>query len=184
MGSWKTLKSTVVFDTPWIRVRSDEVTTPHGHPGHYGVVEFKNRAVGVVPILDDGRIVMVRQTRYAIDCASSLEIPEGGSPAGESLLDTAIRELKEETGYLAEKVEVLLSKVHLSNSVTTEHGGLFVATGLTATGTQALDDSEDISVELHKFDDLLAMIDNGELTDSLTIMALLKLALRREQFGL
>lgn len=183
MGSWKTLKSTVVFDTPWIRVRHDDVVTPHGHPGQYGVVEFKNRAVGVVPILGDGRIVMVRQSRYAIG-ASSLEIPEGGSPRGEDMLDTARRELQEETGYLAGSIKVLVPKIHLSNSVTNEYGALFVATQLTPTGVQELDDSEDISVELHKFDDLLAMIDAGELTDSLTIMALLTLARHRSDYQL
>jgi ADP-ribose pyrophosphatase len=183
MSGWKTLTSKVVFETPWIKVRHDDVITPAGNPGQYGVVEFKNRAVGVVPILDDGRIVMVRQTRYAIGNQSSLELPEGGAPVGEDWQDTALRELQEETGYIAGNIESLLTNFYLSNSVTNECGALFIARQLTM-GTQELEETEDIQVELHTFDNLLTMIQRGDISDSLTIMALLYIAADRTRYGL
>ena len=147
------------------------------------MVEFKNRGVGVVPVLDDGRIVMVRQTRYAIGNQSSLEIPEGGSPQGEDWQHTALRELQEETGYTAREIEPLLTNFYLSNSVTNECGALFIARQLTA-GTQDLEETEDIQVELHTFDDLLAMIRSGVISDALTIMALLCIAADRARYNL
>lgn len=183
MSVWKTLASKVVFETPWLKVRHDDVFTPAGNPSQYGVVEFKNRAVGVVPVLDDGRIVMVRQTRYAIGNQSSLELPEGGAPQGEDWLQTAARELQEETGYTAGEIEPLLTNFYLSNSVTNECGALFIARQLTA-GKQDLEETEDIQVELHTFDDLLAMIRSGFITDALTIMALLYIAADRSRYNL
>lgn len=183
MCAWKTVSTQTVFETPWIKVRKDEVITPAGTPGLYGVVEFKNRAVGVVPITDDGQIVMVRQTRYAIGNITSLEIPEGGAPVGEDWLETAKRELQEETGFTATHIEPLLTGFHMSNSVTTELGALFVATGLTA-GNMELDDSEDIVVELYSYSEVMTMISDGVITDGLTIMAMLCIAMQKERFGL
>ncbi|WP_051449057.1 NUDIX domain-containing protein [Tolumonas lignilytica] len=183
MSIWQTIKSKIVFETPWIRVRHDDVLTPKGSPAQYGVVEFKNRGVGVVPVLDDGRIVMVRQTRYAIGNLSSLEIPEGGAPEGEDWLQTAARELQEETGYISDDIQPLLTHFYMSNSVTNEYGALFIARNLRE-GQQELEDSEDIQVELHTFDELLAMIKAGVISDSLTIMALLYIAANREQYDL
>lgn len=182
MSIWKTLTSKVVFETPWIKVRHDDVLTPKDTSAKYGIVEFKNRAVGVVPVLDDGRIVMVRQTRYAIGNLSSLEIPEGGAPMDEDWLQTAGRELQEETGYTSDDIQPLLTNFYLSNSVTNECGALFIARNLKA-GKQALEDTEDIQVELHTFDELLVMINRGEISDSLTIMALLFIAANRKQYG-
>jgi ADP-ribose pyrophosphatase len=181
MSVWKTITSKVVFETPWLKVRHDDVITPAGNPGQYGVVEFKNRAVGVVPVLDDGRIVMVRQTRYAIGNQSSLEIPEGGAPDGEDWQQTALRELQEETGYSAGEIEPLLTDFYLSNSVTNERGALFIARQLKV-GIQELEETEDIQVELHTFDDLLAMVRAGEISDGLTIMALLCMAADRVRY--
>lgn len=183
MCAWKTILSETVFETPWIKVRKDEVITPAGTPGQYGVVEFKNRAVGVVPITAAGQIVMVRQTRYAIGNVTSLEIPEGGAPEGEDWLETARRELQEETGYQAAHIEPLLTGFHMSNSVTTELGALFVATGLTA-GETELEDSEDIEVELHSYDEVMRMISSGAITDGLTIMAMLCIATQKQKYGL
>jgi hypothetical protein len=91
---WKTLSSRFVYDNPWIRVREDQVVRPDGQPGIYGVVEFKNRAVGVLPVDDKGRIWLVGQFRYTVQ-AYSWEIPEGGGPPSESPEATARRELRE-----------------------------------------------------------------------------------------
>jgi hypothetical protein len=97
---WTTLSSRPVYDNPWIRVREDQVLRPDGLPGIYGVVQFKNRAVGVLPIDGEGRIWLVGQYRYPLK-AYSWEIPEGGSGPSETPEATAHRELREETGLIA-----------------------------------------------------------------------------------
>ena len=103
---WKTLSSRLVYENPWIRVREDQVLRPDGQPGIYGVVEFKNRAVGVLPVEDDGSVWLVGQYRYPLSLYS-WEIPEGGSPASESTEETALRELREETGLTAGRLELI-----------------------------------------------------------------------------
>ena len=97
---WTTLSSRLMYENPWIRVREDQVLRPDGQPGIYGVVEFKNRAVGVLPVDDEGCIWLVGQHRYPLN-SYSWEIPEGGSPQTEPPEETAQRELKEETGLSA-----------------------------------------------------------------------------------
>lgn len=183
MAGWKTLNSKQLFSNAWLGLRQDEVITPAGTPGNYVVVEFKNRAVGVVPLTAAGELVLVRQTRYAVGNISSLEIPKGGCPQGEAWCDTAHRELAEETGYDAEFMTPLLEGIHLSNSISNEMGALFVATGLTA-GEQSLEESEDIEVEIYPFDEALSMVLTGQITDAMSVMGILLLAQRRQQFSL
>src|SRR6476646_7830329 len=101
---WTTLYSRQVYDNPWISVREDQVLRPDGSPGIYGVVHFKNRAIGVLPVEDDGSIWLVGQHRYPLN-AFSWEIPEGGCPEGESPDAAARRELTEETGLSAASLE-------------------------------------------------------------------------------
>jgi hypothetical protein len=125
---WKTLSSHMVYDNPWIRVREDQVLRPDGLPGIYGVVEFKNRAIGVLPVEDDGSVRLVGQYRYPLK-AYSWEIPEGGGPLSESPEATAHRELREETGLTAGLLE-LVATSHLSNSVSDELGYIFRASEL------------------------------------------------------
>jgi 8-oxo-dGTP pyrophosphatase MutT (NUDIX family) len=169
-GSWQQLDSTQVYENPWIRVNHDRVITPAGTDGIYGVVHFKHRAVGVVPIDAESKVWLVRQFRYTLD-AFSLEIPEGGSPSGESLLVTAQRELKEETGLTANRWQHLLD-LHTSNSVTDESGAVFLARDLTI-GTPDLEDTEDIEVISMSLDDAIEHIFQGKITDSLSVMGLL-----------
>jgi 8-oxo-dGTP pyrophosphatase MutT (NUDIX family) len=173
---WQTLARHFVYENPWIRVREDQVLRPDGLPGIYGVVEFKNRAVGVLPVDHDGSIWLVGQYRYPLQ-AYSWEIPEGGSPKSESAEATAIRELREETGLSAGRMELVLTS-HLSNSVSDELGYLFRATEL----TQGVDDpegTERIAVRRFEWDLAWRMLKNGEITDSLSVMALLHEAIRR-----
>src|SRR3954447_25437003 len=112
---WTTLGTQPVYDNPWIAVREDRVVRPDGSPGIYGVVHFKNRAIGVLPVDEQGRIWLVGQYRYPLG-AYSWEIPEGGAPEGESPVEAARRELREETGLRATHLERLAIS-HLSNSV-------------------------------------------------------------------
>jgi 8-oxo-dGTP pyrophosphatase MutT (NUDIX family) len=173
---WTTLSSRRVYENPWIRVREDQVLRPDGSPGIYGVVHFKNRAVGVLPVEDDGSVWLVGQYRYPLG-AYSWEIPEGGSPEHESLESTARRELREETGLAAGRLE-LVATSHLSNSVSDEAGFIFRATELTA-GADDPEGTERITVRRFAWHEAWAMLKRGEITDSLSVIALLQEAVDR-----
>jgi 8-oxo-dGTP pyrophosphatase MutT (NUDIX family) len=173
---WTTLSTTYVYENPWIRVREDQVLRPDGVPGIYGVVHFKNRAVGVLPVEHDGALWLVGQYRYPLD-AYSWEIPEGGSPEHESLEATARRELREETGLSAGRLE-LVATSHLSNSVSDEIGFVFRATELHP-GDHEHEGTERITVRRFPWEDAWGMLERGEITDSLSVIALLHEAVRR-----
>jgi 8-oxo-dGTP pyrophosphatase MutT (NUDIX family) len=173
---WTTLSSRSVYENPWIHVREDQVLRPDGVPGIYGVVHFKNRAVGVLPVDDRGRIWLVGQYRYPLG-AYSWEIPEGGSPACESLEETAQRELREETGLIAGSLE-LIARSHLSNSVCDEIGYVFRATDLSQ-GPLEPEGTERLAVRRFDWEDARAMLRRGEITDSLSVIAILYENLRR-----
>ncbi len=170
---WKIHKETSIFENPWLHLIDYKTTNPAGRPADYGVVRFKNKAVGVVPY-ENGYVWMVGQTRFALG-RYSWEIPEGGCPKGENPEECARRELKEETGISAAQLSPLF-KVHLSNSVTDETGIVYLARGLSF-GPQALEDSEDISVQKFHLDALYDYVEAGEITDSLSVTAIYKLKL-------
>ena len=174
---WTTLDRRPVYENPWISVREDRVIRPDGSPGIYGVVQFKNRAIGVLAVEDDGSIWLVGQHRYPHD-RYSWEIPEGGAPAGESAEEAARRELREETGLVADRLEPLGGEVHLSNSVSDESGFLFRATGLTR-GPSEPDPTERLHVRRVAWDEAWGMLDRAEITDSLSVIAILHEAMRR-----
>ena len=165
---WKTLATRAIYDNPWINVREDQIIRPDGKPGIYGVVHFKNHAVGVLPVDDDGSIWMVGQHRYPLDMYS-WEIPEGGGPPGEDPLETARRELVEETGLVAAEYE-RISISHLSNSVSDELATVFRATGLTH-GPSEPEGTERIEVRRVPWPEAWRMVRSGQITDSMTVIA-------------
>jgi 8-oxo-dGTP pyrophosphatase MutT (NUDIX family) len=173
---WTTLSSRAIYENPWIRVREDQVLRPDGHPGIYGVVHFKNRAVGVLPVDEEGRVWLVGQHRYPLD-AYSWEIPEGGCPESETPEATAIRELREETGLVAGQLE-LVATSHLSNSVSDELAYVYRATELTE-GPHEPEGCERIDVRRVEWDEAWQMLQRGEITDSMSVIALLHEAVRR-----
>jgi 8-oxo-dGTP pyrophosphatase MutT (NUDIX family) len=173
---WVTLGSRPVYDNPWISVREDRVTRPDGSPGIYGVVHFKNRAIGVLPVEDDGSIWLVGQYRYPLD-GFSWEIPEGGCPEGESPESAARRELLEETGLSAASLERLLV-AHLSNSVSDEESIIFRAGGLSQ-GVAQPEGTERLHVRRVSWDEAWRMLRDGEITDSMSVIALLHEQVRR-----
>ena len=174
VGPWLRRSRETVYANPWIEVLHDEVDRPDGSPGIYGVVHFRNRAVGVVAVADDGRILLVGQHRYTLD-TYSWEIPEGGAGNDETPESGARRELAEETGFEAETWRELC-RCSLSNSVTDELGVLFVATGLRP-GVARPEPSEDLAVRWATLDEILADIDAGDIHDLLTIAAVTRYAL-------
>lgn len=180
VGGWVCRQRDVVYENPWIRVSHDEVTTPKGTPGIYGVVHFKSVAVGVIPVDAEGYTWLVKQSRYALN-EFTWEIPEGGSPEGESTLATAYRELEEEVGLQAHWLEHL-QNLHLSNSVTNERAEIYLATGLTETVT-AHEDTEDIEVLRLPLEEAIAMARRGEITDVISVTGLLLLALKMSEEG-
>lgn len=173
IGGWKTKSSRCVYENPWIKVTHEEVITPKGTDGIYGVVHFKNTAVGVVPIDDQGNTWLVRQSRYTLD-QYTWEIPEGGCPQGESPRMAAERELEEEVGLKARTWQPLMA-LHLSNSVSDEYCEVFVARDLYA-GEQQLEATEDIELKKLPLNDAIAMVMSGEITDAISVAALLRLA--------
>jgi 8-oxo-dGTP pyrophosphatase MutT (NUDIX family) len=173
---WTRLSRTLAYRNPWIEVYHDAVLQPDGAPGIYGVVHFRNRAVGVVVLDDRDQVLLVGQFRYTLD-VYSWEIPEGGAPTGEDPLQAAQRELLEETGYTADRWELIL-RSHLSNSVSDEEAFCYLATGLHA-GTASPEGCEQLQIQWVPFATALDMLAQGRITDSLSMLGLLQAACMR-----
>jgi len=173
INPWRTLRSRLVYDNPWIMVREDEVLRPDGRPGIYGVVQYKNIAVGILPV-DGQDVYLVGQYRYTLG-RYSWEIPEGGCPFGEDPLAAAKRELREETGLEAAKWR-LAGEAHLSNSVSDERALWFIATGLSL-GESRPEGTERLQVRRVPFAEALRMAFAGEITDALSLLAIMRFQL-------
>jgi ADP-ribose pyrophosphatase len=171
---WTTLSSDTRYDNNWITVVEYQVLNPAQVPGIYGTVHFKNLAIGIVPIDKEGYTWLVGQYRYPLN-AYSWEIPEGGGKIADSPLESAKRELKEETGLEAAHWEQIL-EMHLSNSVTDERAIVFLATDLTE-GASCPDDTEVLSIRKVSLADALQMVERAEITDAISVAAILKASL-------
>ncbi|RED99761.1 NUDIX domain-containing protein [Marinoscillum furvescens] len=170
---WKLQKSKRLYDNPWITLEEDEVINPGGGISHYGKVLFKNYAIGIVPLDEEMNTWLVGQWRYTLN-EYSWEIPMGGGPKDEPRLDAAKRELKEETGLSAEKWTEFV-KMHTSNSVTDEVGFAYLAEGLTQ-GETEFEETEDLKIWKLPFAEAHQMVLDGKITDSLSMVAIMKLA--------
>ena len=176
-NKWKKIDSQTVYENPWIEVQHHEVINPSGGKGIYGQVNFKNLAIGIVPLDKEGNTYLVGQHRFPID-EYSWEIPEGGCPHDEDILDCAKRELLEETGLRAEKW-TQISKIHTSNSVCNETGFIFLAEELTQ-GEAEPEETEDLVVRKVSLEEAFQMVMQAEITDSLSIAGILKTRLLRK----
>ena len=167
--------SKTIYDGKILKLRVDDVIA-NGHNSIREIVEKKSCAVGVVPVLNNGQIVMVRQHRLAAD-EELLEIPAGLIDEGEDPLCCGKRELSEETGYRAEKW-TKLAEFYTSAGFCDEYVHLYLAQDLTPGETDP-DDTESIEVLTYQMEDLCEMIKTGEVHDGKTVagIALAKLML-------
>jgi 8-oxo-dGTP pyrophosphatase MutT (NUDIX family) len=170
---WKKLSSRITWENDWMALLEDEVINPGGGRNLYGHVHFKNRAVGIIALDDAGNTWLVGQTRYTLG-EWSWELPMGGAPLDEDPLDAAKRELREETGLTAVEWTELM-RLHTSNSITDEIGIVYVARQLTQ-GETAFEESEDLEVRKLPLDEAVAMAMRGDITDAISIAALLKVS--------
>ena len=174
---WTRLRDRHVYANGFIDVVEHDVLRPDGQPGLYGVVHAR-LATGVVAMTDDDHVVLVGQHRFPFD-AWSWELPEGGADPGEDGLTAIRRELREETGYEAASWDRLGGQLHLTNSHSSEVGELYLATGLQRVAEPHLDGEEELVVALVAFDAALALVDDGTVTDAMTVMGLLLAARAR-----
>lgn len=168
---WTVLGEEEVYDNPWIGVTEYDVLNPKGGKGIYGKVHFKNWAIGVIPIDAEGNTYLVGQYRFVLD-RYSWEIPEGGGPLGTNPLESAKRELKEETGLVAGEW-TQIQELHLSNSVSDEYGVIYLARNLKQEASMP-EETEQLIVKKVSFAELYSMVEKGEITDSITVAAALK----------
>lgn len=173
---WTTRSSRVVYDNPWITVREDQVIRPDGAEGIYGVITTRI-ATGVVAITDADEVVLVGQWRYPLE-RYSWELVEGGTDDGEDPATAAARELREEAGLVADHWEELGGPVHLSNCFSAEEARLYVARGLTEVGDDP-DGTEELVRATVPVDEALALVDDGTITDAMTVIGLLRYARSR-----
>lgn len=173
-GPWTTLSERTAYETPWISVSHHEVIDPGGTQGVYGVIHFKNLAVGILPLDDELNTWIVGQYRYPLE-KYSWEMPEGGGSRDIPPIESAKRELREEAGIeAAEWTEIL--RMDLSNSASDEVAIIFLARGLTFHEPEP-DHDEELEQRKLPFEELYRMVERGEIQDSLTVAAVLKVKL-------
>lgn len=170
---WKTIRKKFIYQNPWILLEEHDVINPAGKEGIYGKVSFKNKALGIIPIDEEGNTWLVGQYRYTLG-EYSWEIPMGGGPIGQDILESAKRELKEETGLSAVNWQKIM-RLHTSNSVTDEEGFIFIATQLTI-GETEFEDTEQLKIKKLPLIEAIEMVMDGTITDVISVAGLLKAA--------
>jgi ADP-ribose pyrophosphatase len=168
--AWKTLSSRSVYQNNWMRLREDIAEMPNGKTTIYGVVEC-GQAVGVLPFVDDDHVILVRQYRYVFGEDHRWEMPTGGVKPAETLLEAAVRELREEAGCEAG----VLSPIHTffgSKSVVQEVAHLYIGRDLRPVASEP-DDTEFLEKAVFPFDTVLDMTLKSEIRDAMTVIAVL-----------
>jgi 8-oxo-dGTP pyrophosphatase MutT (NUDIX family) len=168
---WSVVRQRTVYDNPWLTLAEYDAIAPTGKPALYGVVRFKNLALAILPLHEDGTVTLVGQHRFAIP-GYSWELPEGGGPLGVDPLESARRELREEAGLEAADWREVL-KFQLSNSITDEVGHGYLATGLTPV-PPAPDETEALALARVPFREALDLALAGEIVDVMTVAMLLR----------
>lgn len=171
---WQITGQTDVYNNPWIQVTEYQVINPSGGKGIYGKVHFKNIAIGILPLDDKLNTWLVGQYRFATN-QYSWEIPEGGGPIDMDPLESAKRELQEETGLVAKKWDPLM-EMYLSNSVCDEFAIIYLARDVEQHASKP-EETEQLQVQKLHFDEACKMVEEGKITDSLSVAAILKVKL-------
>lgn len=171
---WKIASEKEIYDNPWINLTEYQVINPSGNPGIYGKVHFKNIAIGVLPLDDDFNTYLVGQYRFPLG-QYSWEMPEGGGLLGVDPVDSAKRELLEETGLKAANWTEI-QRLHLSNSVSDELSILYLARSLQQFEAEP-EDTEQLVVKKLPFEEVYQMVCDGAITDAMTVAAVLKVKL-------
>ena len=168
---WQTLSTELKYQNPWISVREDQVINPAGGRGIYGVVSMKNKAIGIIPVDAEGNTWLVGQYRYTLN-EYCWEIPMGGGPIELDVLESAQRELREETGFSAQRW-TNIGRLHTSNSVTDEEGFVFLAEDLIP-GEVAPEETEELRLWKLPFAEAVQMALDDRITDAISVAGLLK----------
>jgi ADP-ribose pyrophosphatase len=173
---WKTRSSRPIYDNKWMKLREDIAQLPDGRETIYGVVTF-GECVGVLPFVDEENVALVRQYRYVFGENQRWEMPTGGMRPGESAEMAALRELQEEVGYTAQRLEHV-STYYTSKSVCYEIAHLYLGYELQR-AVLPPDETEFFEVATFPFDEVLAMVNRSEIRDGMTVIAVLQAAQRR-----
>jgi 8-oxo-dGTP pyrophosphatase MutT (NUDIX family) len=171
---WKVRGEKKIYSNPWISVTEYDVLNPAGNKGIYGKIHFRNRAIGVLPLDEELNTWLVGQYRFPID-SYSWELPEGGGDMDTEPLESAKRELVEETGLIAEEWSELM-RMHLSNSVSDELAIVFLARKLQE-GPSNPEETEELVIRKLPFEEAYQMVEKGIITDSISVAAILKVKL-------
>jgi ADP-ribose pyrophosphatase len=164
---WQRLSSQILHQNPWWTYRLDTFAIPGGVCGEYHYIERRGSAM-VVPVLDDGRLILVNQYRYLFD-RESLEFPSGGGEPGQSQADTARAELQEEAGFLAAELQEA-GEFAPYNGLADEICKVFIARGLEKTSAQA-DDTEEFELVICSPQELDQLIAERTIWDGMTMAA-------------
>lgn len=175
MGEYKRLNRELIARGSIIDYYQDTMLIPNGNTARWDLIDHKG-AAAVVAVLEDGRLLMVRQYRNALE-RETLEIPAGGlNGRGEPTDAAARRELAEETGYVCGELTFLVS-IYTTVAFCNEKIDIYVARDLKP-GSQHLDEDEFINVEAYSVEELKKMIDQGRIQDSKTICGILAYAVK------
>jgi ADP-ribose pyrophosphatase len=170
------LSSKPIYDNPWMSLREDVAQMPDGRTTIYGVVTFGD-CVGVVPFVDDEHVLLVRQYRYVQGENHRWEIPTGGVHAGETLIESAQRELAEEAGCHAGRL-THVSSYYTSKCICDETAHLYIGEELTPAESPP-DETEFLERRVFPFGEALRMALEGGIMDSMSVLGLILAARRR-----
>jgi 8-oxo-dGTP pyrophosphatase MutT (NUDIX family) len=174
LNPWQVLEEKKIYENPWIKLTEFDVINPSGGKGIYGKVHFKSIAVGALALDEELNTYLVGQYRFPLD-RYSWEIPEGGGAFGVDPVESAKRELLEETGLVAKDWTQII-EMHLSNSVSDEHAVIYLARDLKQE-TASPEETEQLQVKKLPFEEVYQMVERGQITDSMSVAAILKVKL-------